>query len=44
MEYDWDAHQDTVPKLPLPPLPDTLERYLSCVAPLLAPAELSARL
>lgn len=36
------AHQDELPSLPLPPLRDTLARYLRSVQPLCTPEELKA--
>ena len=33
-KYDWSLHQENLPRLPLPSLQDTLERYLESVRPL----------
>lgn len=33
-KYDWSLHQESLPRLPLPSLQDTLERYLESVRPL----------
>ena len=40
--YDTAAHQATVPRLPLPALSDTMQRYLDSVRPLATPAEFAA--
>eukprot|EP00037_Helgoeca_nana_P033103 m.416677 g.416677 ORF g.416677 m.416677 type:complete len:661 (+) comp30061_c0_seq1:74-2056(+) len=39
--FDWNAHQSTIPRLPLPQLNETLERYIEAVTPLASPAELA---
>ncbi|RKO86040.1 acyltransferase ChoActase/COT/CPT [Blyttiomyces helicus] len=36
------AHQSTLPRLPIPPLNETVDRYLKSIAPVLSPAELTA--
>ena len=37
--FDWNVHQAAIPRLPLPKLEDTLERYLDVISPLCSVAE-----
>ena len=41
--HDWTTHQRALPRLPIPPLRDTLARYLRAVRPLLSDGEFAAR-
>lgn len=36
------AHQNKLPKLPVPPLADTLDRYIASIAPLATQKQLEA--